>query len=296
MNKKKVLLFGGSGLVGSKFIELYSQDFDIKSPPASEVDILNKDYLLEAVKSFNPEAVINFAAYTDVQKAEEEKDHEEGIVFRINATGAKNVSEVCKEENKYLIHISTEYVFDGTKEESPYTEEDKPNPINWYGQTKLFGEQFVLEIGGNCLVVRISMPYSARYEKKNDVARFFLQQLKLKNQIKAIEDQRITPTLVNDIARALSNFLEKRPGGIYHVSSTDSVSPLELVKTIAETFQLDYSLTGSTTLDEYNEIKKAKLLKYSWLNPTKFEREFGDQILHTVEEGLIIFKQELTQG
>ncbi len=296
MNKKKVLLFGGSGLVGSKFIELYSQDFDIKSPPASEVDILNKGYLLEAVKSFNPEAVINFAAYTDVQKAEEEKDHEEGIVFRINATGAKNVSEVCKEENKYLIHISTEYVFDGTKEESPYTEEDKPNPINWYGQTKLFGEQFVLEIGGNCLVVRISMPYSARYEKKNDVARFFLQQLKLKNQIKAIEDQRITPTLVNDIARALSNFLEKRPGGIYHVSSTDSVSPLELVKTIAETFQLDYSLTGSTTLDEYNEIKKAKLLKYSWLNPTKFEREFGDQILHTVEEGLIIFKQELTQG
>ncbi len=292
---KKVLVFGGSGLVGSKFIDLYSNDFEIKAPDASSVDILKKDQVANIVEEFNPDSIINFAAYTNVEEAEKQKGDKAGICYLINSIGAKNVAEIAKEFNKKLIHISTEYVFDGTKDVSPYTEEDKPNPINWYGQTKYFGEQFVLESECSAVIVRICMPYSAFYELKKDVARFFLEQLKNGNQIKAIEDQRITPTLVDDIANGLRVIVESSANGLYHVSSIDSVTPLEFAKTIAETFKLNYSLISSIDFDEYNKGKQAKLLKFSWLNPAKFEEQFGEGILHTVEQGLVIFKRAVDE-
>lgn len=291
----KVLVFGGSGLVGSKFIDLYSANFQIEAPSAHEVDILNKDQISKAVKKFHPDCVINFAAYTNVEAAESQKDDQENLCFQINVMGAENVANICEYFNKHLIHISTEYVFDGTKMNAPYIEEDQPNPINWYGQTKNLGERAVLKSKCPATIVRISMPYSSRHKEKKDIARFFLEQLKLGNQIKAVEDQRITPTLVDDIAVSLAILVQHQTLGIYHVASTDSVTPLEFAKTIAETFKLDYSLIGSKSLEDYNSNKKAKLLKYSWLNPTKFERQFGERILHTVEEALVIFKKQIDQ-
>jgi len=292
---KKVLVFGGSGLVGSRFVKLNAGQFDISAPQSQEVDILNKDQILKFTQKSNPDTIINFAAYTRVEYAESQKGDRNGRCFLINAIGAKNVAEVCKEFNKKLIHISTEYVFDGTKSGSPYTEEDKPNPINWYGATKLFGEEFVLESGCNATIIRISMPFSPFYELKKDVARFFLEQLKNKNQITAVENQRITPTYANYIADALKTLIESGSLGTYHVSSTDSVTPLKFAKIIAEVFKLDYSFISGISLDEYNKGKKAKLLKFSWLNPAKFEQEFGEGILHTVEEGLVLFKKEIDE-
>lgn len=290
---KKILVFGGAGLVGSKFIQLNSLDFEIKSPSANEVDILNKLQLSKVIEDFNPDSIINFAAYTNVEEGESQKDDKEGICYQVNAVGAKNVAEAALKFDKHLIHISTEYVFDGTKGETPYTEEDNPNPINWYGQTKLFGENFVLESAGRVTVIRISMPFSAHFELKKDVARFFLEQLKMGKEVKAVKDQRITPTLVNDIANALKVLVENQSIGIYHVSSKDFMSPLEFAKIIAETFSLDYSLIRPMSLEEYNRAKKAKLLQYSWLNPAKFNTKFGSDILHNVKEGLAIFKQEV---
>lgn len=290
---KKILVFGGSGLVGSKFIELYHKDFKINAPDVSQVDILNKDQVLKAVEQFNPDAVLNLAAFTNVEAAESQKGDKGGMCYLINAIGAKCVAEVCQEFGKKLIHISTEYVFDGTKSESPYTEEDKLSPINWYGQTKYFGEQFVLESECFATIVRICMPFTPFYALKKDIARFFLDELKNRKNIKAIEDQWVTPTLVLDIANALKIIIESDSSGLYHVSSTDSVTPLEFAKNIAEVFQLDYFLIDSISLDEYNKGKHAKLLQYSWLNPTKFEEQFGEGILHTVEEGLILFKKEI---
>lgn len=293
---KKVLVFGASGLVGSKFLRLNSQFFNIKSPSASEVDILYKDQITKVVEEFNPDSIVNFAAFTLVDEAESQKDDKRGICFQVNAIGAKNIADVAKNFDKHIIHISTEYVFDGRKSDSPYTEEDTPNPINWYGQTKLIGEQFVINSGCLAVVVRISMPFSSDYKLKKDIARFFLGQLKTKQIVRVVEDQIITPTLVNDIANALKILIENKSLGIYHISSKDSVTPLEFVKTLAKTFNLDYSLINPITLNEFNKNKKGKLLKYSWLNPTKFEREFGDEILHTVEEELIMFKSMIDQN
>src|SRR3990167_9192715 len=110
---KRILVFGGSGLVGSKFINLYSKNFEISAPDASTADILNKDQVTKVTQEFNPDVVVNFAAYTQVEQAEIQKDDKNGICYLINAIGAKNVAEVIKEFDKKLIHISTDYVFYG---------------------------------------------------------------------------------------------------------------------------------------------------------------------------------------
>lgn len=291
----RVLIFGGSGLVGSKFIELFDNVLDFEAPKTEAVDILNPMQVSKAVENMSPDSVINFAAYTNVEEAENQKGDKNEIAYQINVVGAKNVAEVCRDTNKHLVYISTDYVFDGEKEWSSYVETDAPNPINWYGQTKYLGEQEVNNTHGKGVIVRISMPYSSYYEAKLDVARFFLEQLRSGNHVKGIDDQYVNPTLVSDIAHALKTLIEVQAQGIYHVSSTDTTTPLDFVKTIAKTFHLDYSLIQVMKLDEYNKQKKAKLLRNSSLNPAKFEEEFGEGILHTIEEGLIIFKKEIDE-
>lgn len=291
--QKTVLVFGSSGLVGSRFLELQKDNLELNAPNATAVDILDEGRVSEYINKSEAEFVINFAAFTQVEKAEEEKGNKEGLAYKLNATGAKHVANACKQANKRLIHVSTEYVFDGKKSDGPYTEQDKPNPVNWYGATKFFGEEFVL--ASQCLstIVRISMPFSPYYQEKKDIARFFLEQFRMGNRIKAIADQRITPTLVDDIVYVLKVIIDAKAHGLYHISSKDSTTPLEFVKTISQLFNLDYSLIDSIKLDEYNKKKMAKLLKYSGLSPSKFESEFGNRILHTVKEGLVIFKQEI---
>lgn len=289
----KIIVFGGSGLVGSRFTELNKDNFDIYSPLSSEVDITKSVSIAKYIEKSDGEVVINFAAYTSVEEAESQKDNKEGICYKVNAEGAKNIADACKSFGKYLIHISTEYVFDGIKSDSPYTEEDKPNPMNWYGATKYFGEQFVLESGCGYALIRISMPYSAHYDQKDDVARFFLGQLKDKNKISAIEDQNITPTLVDDIANALTAIVVRKPIGIYHVAATNHTTPLNFVTMIAQTFNIDTSLITAITLEEYNQKKLAKLLKNSWLNVSKFRKDFDNKILHTIEEEIKLFKSQI---
>lgn len=289
----KVLIFGGSGLVGSRFIQLNKKVFKILAPDISEVDILKVDQINRVFNRFKPDIVINFAAFTDVQASEKQKGDKDGICYQINAIGAKNVAKLCKSWSVHLIYISTDYVFDGRKKSCPYTELDKPNPINWYGQTKYFGDKFVLESGSSATIARISMPYSARYEAKIDIARFFMDELKRGFKIRAIEDQKITPTLVDDIANVLKEIANKKSKGIYHVSATNDTSPFEFAKLLAQKFGFDTSNIEPISLDEYNQSKIAPLLKFSWLDPSKFVSEFGEGILHTVEEEVKLFKSQI---
>ncbi|MCL4365985.1 NAD(P)-dependent oxidoreductase [Patescibacteria group bacterium] len=290
---KKVLVFGGAGLVGSRFIDLNSQNFEINAPDVSKVDILNKEQVLKAIEEFDPDSVVNLAAFTNVEEAENQTGDKSGICFLINATGAKNVAESCKALNKRLVHISTEYIFDGAKQTDPYTEEDKPNPVNWYGQTKYFGEQFVLESKAEAVIMRISMPFRANYDLKKDVARFFLDQLKNGNKINALVDQKITPTLIDDISHALQILIDNQVNTNTFFCSKTSTTPYQFANAIARVFNLDASLIQPISFEEYNKNKKAKLLKNSWLNPAKFEQQFGGGIVHSIEDDLTIFKQEI---
>ncbi len=288
---KKILVLGGNGLVGSRFVQMFADKFEIESPKAKDVDILQITEIEKKIESFDPDAVINFAAYTNVEEAENQKDDKNGLCFQVNVLGAKNVADVCKEFDKYLIHISTDYVFNGKKDES-YTEEDNPDPINWYGMTKFLGEKEVLKSGCLSAIVRISMPYRARYELKKDLGRFFLEQLQNGQKIKAVTDQKITPTFVDDIANALFEIIEDRVEGIIHVACKTPTTPLVFAKTIARIFNLNESLISPIRLVEYNLNKKAKMLQNSALDCSKFDSRFKG-ILHTLDESINLFKDQL---
>ncbi len=291
----KVLVFGGEGLIGSRFIELNKKRFDIQTPLACEVDFLKDDQLEKAVKSSDASIIINFVAYTNVDEAEKEKDNKDGVVYKLNVGSTERLTQACKETGKYLIHISTDYVFDGKQEDRPYTEEDIPNPLSWYAQTKYLAEQVVTERGDKFAIVRFELPFRSHYEIKKDIARFFVEQLQQNKQITAITDQKITPLFIDDGAMALGEIAENQSQGVYHVVCSDSTTTFDFVKLIAEKFGLDQNLIKPTAYDEYSKTRTAQRPHYSWMDTTKFRKQFGEGILHTISESLDIFKQQIDE-
>lgn len=287
----KILILGGSGLVGSRFIEM-TTEYDIVAPSHEELDLLDFKKLETYLQEVDAEVVLNFAAFTNVDSAEEEKDDENGSVYKLNVAMPKFLAQTCTSLNKYLIHISTDYVFDGTKQ-TPYTEEDLPNPVNWYGTTKMLGEDAVKESGANYLIVRPEMPYSSHFDKKLDIARIFVKMLKEGKEINGVSDQKITPTYVDTLVNGLFKLIEARATGIYHLASTDTTTPYDFAVMIAEKFGLNKGLIKAVPFEEYNKTRTAKRPQNSYLDVTKFETEFGEGILKTVEESVEEFKNKI---
>lgn len=291
--KQKLLIFGGAGLVGSKFLSLYSDKYNIDAPEIDELDILNHNQLASYVEKSEAEIIINYAAFTDVDKAEEQRGDKEGIVYKLNSLVVKDMCDLCKKLNKHYIHFSTDYVFNGEKSDRPYTEEDTPDPLSWYGETKYLAEKFIKESGILATIIRLSMPFSAHYELKSDIARFFLKQLQDNQEIVAIDNQFVTPIYVNDLATVLDVLIKNKATGIYHAVCNNYTTPFDFATLIAEKFGLNVNLIKSTKIEEYNKTRLAKRSKYGWMSVEKFENRFGKGILHSVEESINLFKQEI---
>ncbi len=291
--KQKLLIFGGAGLVGSKFISQFKHKYEITAPEIDDLDILNKDALFNFIESQAAEIVINYAAFTNVDKAEEESGNKNGLAYRLNALAVRDLCEICQETNKHLIHYSTDYVFDGAKSNAPYTEDDKASPINWYGETKYLGEKFILESNVRATIIRISMPFSSKYDLKQDIVRFFLSELMLGREIVATDDQIVTPVLVDEAANALEKIIESQATGIFHTVSSSSTTPFDLAKLMADKFGFDKNLVTPIKLTGYNKTRIAKRLQYGWLDIEKFEKKFGKGILHNIEQGLDKFSRQI---
>jgi dTDP-4-dehydrorhamnose reductase len=286
---KKILILGGSGLVGSRFIELTSATYQIDSPSHNNLDLLNQEEIANYLGNSDAEVVLNLVAATNVDACEEEKDDEGGSVYFLNAMTPLKLAQECQRTGKHLIHISTDYVFDGEKSDAPYTEEDTPNPVNWYGKTKLIGEQNVLNVDPEFTVVRIEMPYSSHFEKKKDFARFFLESLQQGKEFKSIEDQNITPIFVDDLVKALLKFVEEKPAGIWHVASADSTTPYEFAQEVARQANLSPELISPVKFAEFNVGRKASRPHHSWMSVKKFEQRFGTEVLEKNREGIANF-------
>ena len=158
-----ILVTGANGQLGLTIKELFANNnlgLDFTFVTKEQLDITNKTALNNFFTKNHFDYCINCAAYTNVEQAEKTPE----IAFKVNAEGVKYLAEVCKETNTTLIHISTDYVFDGEKE-TPYTVEDLPNPINEYGKSKLLGEHYIQESLSNHFIVRTSWLYSKKYGK-----------------------------------------------------------------------------------------------------------------------------------
>ena len=261
------------GLVGSRIVELLSDKHGFENLSISTgLDITDRKAVLQRIKNSKAQIVLHLAAKTNVDACELDKSlGEKGDAWRINVEGTQNVADACLQSNKKLIYVSTDFVFDGTPKSAylaseastlapargastgqakEYTEDDVPNPINWYGQTKYEGEKVVQRASCPWLIARIAYPYRANFGKL-DFARGILKRLQMGEEVKGITDHIFTPTFIDDIALAIDTLIKNNSQGIFHVVGSQSLTPFDASVLIAKIFNLDQNLITKITRAEF---------------------------------------------
>lgn len=303
--KTKVIATGISGLVGSRIVELLGNKFEfISFSLDTGVDITNEKLLEDKFGEYSlAPIVLHLAAYTDVDGAFKQNEQINGSCYKVNVIGSKNIAHLCKKLNKYLIHISTDFVFDGkTPPNNGYLETDLPKPLEWYGKTKLLAEQEVQNSGCESAIVRIAFPFKAKNAPSNlepiiklDFVRKIIEKLKNNENLSMFTDQLITPTFIDNIAQSISKIIELKPKGIFHCVGSTFISPYDLALKICEYFNLNRLLIKPSLLVNYqkeNSLNRPRPFK-SILSNQKIQQELGVKML-SVDEALQEMEKQIS--
>jgi dTDP-4-dehydrorhamnose reductase len=290
--KTKLLVTGASGLLGNKIVELAKNDYTIipihKTRPLNsnslKLDITDAIEVLNLLGKLRPDAVVHTASETNVDKCEIEKEQ----AWKINVEGTRNIAETCQKVNAKFVYISTDYVFDG--ERGLYDEEDNPNPVNYYGLTKLEGEKQVIEHCKNYAILRTSVLYGWHPWKQN-FATWIINKLKQQQKITVVEDHYNTPTLADNLAEMVVEVAKKDLQGLYHASGCERISRYEFAKQIAKTFNLSSDLIKPIRMSQLTAWI-AKRPKDSSLNTGKIQKQLKTKPLN-ITEGLNKMKEEM---
>lgn len=294
--KIQILGTGLSGLVGSRIVELLSSNFNfIDLPYEKDFDITKQFTIENQIATSEAKIFLHLAAFTDVNAAWKEKGDKDGLCYRINVTGTRNIAELCRKYNKFLVHFSTDFVFDGGKGE-PYREDDKPNPIEWYGQTKYWAEEEVKDSGCEFCIIRIAFPFRSKYLLKSDLVRKTIDGFNAKLLYSLFSDQIITPTFIDDIANGIEVILNRKLRGVYHLVGSTPISPFDLAKKVAEIFGFDSTLVKKGSLSGYlkNNPGARPYQKNLALSNQKIKKILGVKI-RTIDEALLAMKQQLSR-
>lgn len=213
---KRILVTGASGQLGSAIFNIFKKNnINVVGSDRKFMDITNRKQVFEVVRKIKPQVIIHCAAYTAVDKAEEDKEN----CYKTNVDGTRNLTILCKEMNILLIYFSTDYVFDGKKND-PYEVNDIPNPINYYGLTKYLGEEIIKTYLNNYYIFRISWVFGPNGKNFVDS---MIKLAKVNQSINVVRDQIGSPTYTLDVA----NFLLSNPKllpGIYHLTNEGFIS------------------------------------------------------------------------
>ena len=253
------LLIIGSGLLGNCFAEMAVNTFvtfatynehslDLKGCKSYYLNITNKADVTTLVQKLKPDYIIHTAALTDVDHCERDKR----LAWNINVEGTRHISEISRKISAKLIYISTDYVFDGHG--GMYKENDSTNPIDYYGATKLGGENLVKDLK-DYIIVRPSVLYGWNPVKLNFVT-WVIQGLKKENAINVVNDQFNSPTLADNLVELILELIEKEENGIFHASGSERISRLDFAIRIAEIFGLNEDLIKPITSDQLNWTAK----------------------------------------
>ncbi len=267
----RIVLTGANGQIGTSLHHHpRATAFHLMTYSHAELDITDFSSVENALTKLAPDVVINVAAYTAVDKAEQERE----LAMRANQLGAKHLAIACKHNQIPLIHLSTDYIFDGTTP-SPYQENDKANPINVYGESKWLGEQAVREHCEQHVILRVSGVFS---EYGNNFVKSILRLAKEKKELRVVADQVTCPTYAGDIASALFSIVQQTPHfGTYHYCNASPVSWHQFATAIIHTAKqyqplLVEEVKAITTADFPTLATRPA---YSVLNCEKIEKDFG---------------------
>lgn len=277
MNSPALLLFGKNGQVGWELCRALAPLGRVLAMDRAEADLADEAALRRIVREAQPRVIINAAAYTAVDKAESETD----LARRVNGIAPGALAEAARETGAWLIHFSTDYVYDGAKT-TPYVETDSTNPLNVYGRTKLEGDQAVIAAGGKHLIFRTSWVYGNRGRN------FFLTIQRLARggkSLRIVNDQLGSPTWSRVIAEATTQAVRRvlaaedaSPSGVYHLAAEGFTSWHGFASRIVECMPDAHDASGVQPITTAEYPTPAKRPRYSVLDCGKLKRTFGVEL------------------
>ncbi len=264
----KVLVTGANGMLGQDLCPILEDlDYEVIETDINNLDIKNELLTHKVITNEKPDVVIHCAAYTNVDKAEEEFEQAK----LINVVGTENIAKACAKNDAILVYISTDYIFDG-KKQAPYEVDDKPNPINNYGLTKFQGEEVVKKYCKDYYIARTSWLYG--HHGKNFVETMIAH--KNDEVLKVVNNQTGCPTWTVELANGIIKMLEEFEYGTYHICGSGQTSWYEFAKEIFEYLDISVNLQPCKTEDY---PRPAKRPQYSAMNNHKICRNWK-QALH----------------
>lgn len=279
-----VLIIGANGLLGQKLCQHFSSSHkviatDLHSEKFVSVPNLSYEHsdltdigaLRFHVRFYNPSIIINTAAYTDVDGCETHRTE----AWAVNVGGVKNLVKICREHKIKLVHLSTDYIFDG--ENGPYSEDDPPHPVNFYGETKLESEKVIKQADIDFLMVRTNVLYGFGKKVKSNFLLWLLEKLSVGEKIEIVTDQFNNPTLADNLSACILEMVEKNLSGIYHIGGAEYLSRYDFAMKVADKFNFDRTsilptrteiitqqakrpLRGGLRIDKAQKILQTKLL------------------------------------
>jgi len=297
----KILITGANGLLGQKLVSLlssspgYSIIATSKSDPRFDtssnklvfhkMDIANSADASNLIKTTQPNAVIHTAAITQVDNCELDPQN----CYNVNVEGTRNIVNASRETGAFLIHLSTDFIFDGR--EGPYKETDKPNPISIYGESKLEGEQIVQSSMENYAIVRTVLVYGFLNDtSRSNIILWVSNSLRKGETIRVVTDQLRTPTLAEDLAMGCKLIADSGQKGVFHISGKDPLSPYEMAIQTARSYKLDEKLIYRANSSNFTQPAKRP-------PKTGFVIDKAKKILgyepHSFEEGLLLLQDQM---
>lgn len=270
----KILITGSNGMLGQDLEKVLKDNHELILTTSKTLDITDKNYTLEFIRDVKPDVVINSAAYTDVDGCEENQD----LAYAVNGEGVKNLALACKEVDCPLVHVSTDYVFDGSARE-PITEDGEIGPISIYGKSKLKGEEAIQEILEKYFIVRTAWLYGINGK---NFPKTMLELAESHDEITVVYDEVGTPTYTPDLAYGISQLIETDYYGIYHLTNSGSCSWCEFAKYIFEVAKKDVKVIP-VTASEF--ARPAPRPSYSVLN-NKHWTDNGFEPLRSYKEAI----------
>lgn len=297
---KRILVCGSNGLLGQRLALLFNGASEYEVLHTShhrtfvqediltdytQLDISNKSDVKSLVSSFRPDVILNAAAMTNVDECEQHRER----AWKHNVTAVEHLADICRRIDAKLVHVSTDYVFDG--KHGNYSETDRAHPVNYYGKTKLAGENVILKCGIDHAILRTVLIYGVGIQVKKNFALWVIDNLSGKKEIRCVDDQISNPTHVLDLALAMKSVVDRSISGVFHVSGSEIVSRYGFAVKAAEIFGFDPALILRVRSSDIPRVAQRPMNTSFVIE--KAQRSFDYQPMNVIE-GLTLFHQELT--
>lgn len=295
--KRRIIITGANGMLGQRLFEFYStlndvellvssieNDFVIKNQNYIQADISKRNELKKVIYDFCPDFIINAAAYTNVDKSESERE----TAWKINVKGVEYITETARVLDSHIVHISSDYIFDGKN--GPYTENDIPNPLGYYGRTKLASENVLKISGTKNTILRTNVLYGTAKYSRSDFVKWVVESVRAGKEIRIVDDQFNNPTFIDDLVQAINKVIELRKEGIYNIGGSEVLSRYDFTMIIAEFFNLDKYLIKKIQTEDLEQPARRPLK--SGLITIKAQSELGYKP-HSIIQSLELMKREL---